>query len=175
MSVNNDTNVDDKLSPTMNRQRKFPTHDVLGTDCSICFQEFMEGEEIGFSYNLECNHFFHKVCIVDWLARDDRCPSCRRNYLETKEEDEEGKVERNVNITFDSEGDEEEGRPSHDDDDEEENQQLSNIDLEAEDNMNLDNGERQRVNVDYPSGTTLSDDQDIGQTHISFPVSVPDS
>mmetsp|Transcript_13586 Transcript_13586/g.20627 ORF Transcript_13586/g.20627 Transcript_13586/m.20627 type:complete len:313 (+) Transcript_13586:110-1048(+) len=68
----------------------------IGTECSICFQEFEDGNLVAFSHNPHCTHFFHKECIVDWLARDDRCPTCRRDYL--KNDDEETEYE-DANMT----------------------------------------------------------------------------
>ena len=29
-----------------------------------------------------CNHSFHNLCISQWLARDQRCPVCRRIHVE---------------------------------------------------------------------------------------------
>jgi hypothetical protein len=56
--------------------------------CSICFNDFTknkdniensEGEVI--VYVTDCNHLFHKDCLIDWLRGNStilKCPMCRR-------------------------------------------------------------------------------------------------
>lgn len=40
-------------------------------ECSICL------DKIYFRYKTECNHVFHKNCIVQWLETQNSCPVCR--------------------------------------------------------------------------------------------------
>ncbi|XP_010233818.1 uncharacterized protein LOC100824004 isoform X3 [Brachypodium distachyon] len=42
--------------------------------CSICQEEFMEGEEVG---RLGCEHQFHVCCIHQWLLQKSWCPICK--------------------------------------------------------------------------------------------------
>jgi len=58
--------------------------------CAICLTEYEEGDEICWSHNKECNHAFHRECILEWLIRHDDCPCCRHNYLCLDDNDEEG-------------------------------------------------------------------------------------
>ena len=49
--------------------------------CPICINEYAEGDEICWSQNPNCSHFFHHDCLVEWLLRHDECPCCRSNFL----------------------------------------------------------------------------------------------
>jgi Ring finger domain len=49
--------------------------------CSICLNEYRDGDEICWSHNESCNHFFHKECIQTWLLTHEDCPCCRRDFL----------------------------------------------------------------------------------------------
>ena len=55
-----------------------PCHEepVDDNTCAICLDAFMEGELINDS--TECQHFFHKECLLGWLDQHDVCPCCRR-------------------------------------------------------------------------------------------------
>jgi len=44
-------------------------------DCCICLDKF-EGNHK--SIVLECNHRFHKECILNWLKKELNCPLCRK-------------------------------------------------------------------------------------------------
>ena len=60
--------------------------DIDGTSispliCPICINEYDDGDEICWSQNPDCNHFFHCECISEWLLRHDECPCCRSNFL----------------------------------------------------------------------------------------------
>lgn len=46
------------------------------TTCSICLEEFENGESYG---KLGCLHVFHKTCLVEWLKVSSTCPKCRYN------------------------------------------------------------------------------------------------
>jgi hypothetical protein len=41
--------------------------------CRICFEDYVEKEEIGI---LQCKHFFHNECIQEWGKRKPNCPYC---------------------------------------------------------------------------------------------------
>ncbi|KAF0935669.1 hypothetical protein E2562_035116 [Oryza meyeriana var. granulata] len=42
--------------------------------CSICQEEYMEGEEVG---RLRCEHQYHVSCIHQWLRQKNWCPICK--------------------------------------------------------------------------------------------------
>lgn len=44
-------------------------------DCSICLEEFVEGEVCRIL--LRCKHVFHRDCVDKWLPRHPHCPLCR--------------------------------------------------------------------------------------------------
>lgn len=48
---------------------------VEGTDCSVCLNEFQDGETLRLLP--KCNHAFHIPCIDTWLASHTNCPNCR--------------------------------------------------------------------------------------------------
>ena len=43
-------------------------------DCSICLEPLQEGERV---LTIQCKHLFHYPCIIQWLARTNKCPVCR--------------------------------------------------------------------------------------------------
>ena len=50
---------------------------VLGKDhdsCAICLDGMKEGEEV---IKTQCNHYFHRHCILLWFNRSHLCPLCR--------------------------------------------------------------------------------------------------
>jgi len=53
------------------------THN-LDEHCSICLDEFKEGDELRF---VECDHNFHKECLDKWLLLKNTCPICRKNII----------------------------------------------------------------------------------------------
>ena len=66
--------------------------------CAICLEPFRVGDIVGLNRTLfdeesdeaeECNHAFHKECIVAWLMQSthDGCPSCRTLIVRETEED----------------------------------------------------------------------------------------
>ncbi|KAK6932307.1 Zinc finger, RING-type, partial [Dillenia turbinata] len=48
--------------------------------CTICLQGFEEGECC--KRFQKCRHFFHSLCIDEWLVRDGCCPICRQEVLD---------------------------------------------------------------------------------------------
>ncbi|KAM7259761.1 hypothetical protein ACFE04_015502 [Oxalis oulophora] len=52
---------------------------IEGTDCSVCLNEFQEGETLRLLP--KCNHAFHIPCIDTWLRSHTNCPLCRAMIL----------------------------------------------------------------------------------------------
>ncbi|KAK8966686.1 hypothetical protein KSP40_PGU019631 [Platanthera guangdongensis] len=46
--------------------------------CSICQEDYSEGEDIG---TLDCRHDFHTACIKQWLMIKNLCPICKTTAL----------------------------------------------------------------------------------------------
>ena len=55
---------------------KLPSRTYQGetVDCSICLDDVVAGNAC---MTLACKHVFHARCILSWLARTNRCPTCR--------------------------------------------------------------------------------------------------
>ncbi|GMH21985.1 hypothetical protein Nepgr_023828 [Nepenthes gracilis] len=51
-------------------------HDTV--PCSICLEEYEQGQGIG---ELDCSHVFHFECIKQWLMLKNRCPLCKTTAL----------------------------------------------------------------------------------------------
>ncbi|CAL4890009.1 unnamed protein product [Urochloa decumbens] len=46
--------------------------------CSICQEEYKEGEEVG---RLPCEHRYHVCCISQWLRQKNWCPVCKASAV----------------------------------------------------------------------------------------------
>jgi hypothetical protein len=57
-------------------------HHVHESTCDICLISYQRGDIVAWSRNLDCPHYFHEDCIIDWLRRKPTCCSCRRDYVE---------------------------------------------------------------------------------------------
>lgn len=72
--------------------------------CSICLADYDDGDDICWSHNDKCNHFFHKVCIQTWLLTHEECPCCRQDFLclwgndddDNEIENDQGRTSRNT-------------------------------------------------------------------------------
>jgi len=63
-----------------------PNHDA---ECCICLECYEPGEVICASKSEECNHVFHKECLMHWMMKgNDRCPLCRVDFLIDEKESE---------------------------------------------------------------------------------------
>lgn len=61
-----------------------PNHDA---ECSICLDHYEPGEVVCASKSEECNHVFHKDCLMNWMMKNnDRCPLCRVDFMKDEEE-----------------------------------------------------------------------------------------
>lgn len=50
--------------------------------CPICLNDYVNNDdEIAYSKNQACYHYFHKNCIMEWLLLHEECPICRCIYL----------------------------------------------------------------------------------------------
>lgn len=56
--------------------------------CSICLNDYAEGEILCWSQNPKCQHCFHKECAINWLMDHEKCPLCRNNYLSLDGDDD---------------------------------------------------------------------------------------
>ncbi|XP_028792803.1 RING-H2 finger protein ATL54-like [Neltuma alba] len=52
---------------------------IEGTECSVCLNEFQEGETLRLLP--KCNHAFHIPCIDTWLRSHINCPLCRAGIV----------------------------------------------------------------------------------------------
>ena len=62
--------------------------DIEQSCCDICMMDYELGDVVSQSHNENCDHIFHKDCILDWMQKKHSCPCCRRNYL--GEDDHDG-------------------------------------------------------------------------------------
>ena len=64
-----------------------PTHDA---ECCICLDHYQPGEVICASKSEECNHVFHKECLIPWMMKNNgRCPLCRVDFMKEDNDDPE--------------------------------------------------------------------------------------
>jgi hypothetical protein len=61
--------------------------DLPKSDCSICYNEFNDNEDI---LKLKCKHIYHSECIRKWASTSSTCPICRYNIIECKNCDGSG-------------------------------------------------------------------------------------
>lgn len=63
------------------------TTTTISTSCSICIEDFCEGEKVRL---LPCGHAFHTECILPWLTeRQGCCPCCKKPVIEETPENED--------------------------------------------------------------------------------------
>jgi hypothetical protein len=74
---------------------KAPFTYTISTTCSICIEEFEEGEKVRLLPR--CGHGFHTECILPWLTnRQGCCPFCKTAVLESLDEELQDASEENV-------------------------------------------------------------------------------
>ncbi|KAL5213784.1 hypothetical protein ABZP36_002936 [Zizania latifolia] len=75
---------EDVLSKCLNRSMYMPTtsgtHEDCDRKCSICQEEYSDGEEVG---KMACKHYYHISCIQNWLRQKNWCPICKSVALNT--------------------------------------------------------------------------------------------
>ncbi|KAJ1654367.1 hypothetical protein IWQ61_005696 [Dispira simplex] len=117
---------------TRNMNERYPTvtpeelTQLRDTTCIICREDMIHHEDdSGLPQNAEepldevnqgevpkrlpCGHVFHFNCLRSWLERQQTCPTCRQNVLETPE----GQDRRPTDINVNPPAGPEEGRPAN--------------------------------------------------------------
>uniref|UniRef100_A0A915Q3X6 RING-type domain-containing protein n=1 Tax=Setaria digitata TaxID=48799 RepID=A0A915Q3X6_9BILA len=75
------TPVDPKLLPNLPMTVVETKHVDSGAQCTTCMETFKKDESVAI---LECQHIFHRDCILPWLRRHNTCPICRQTVDATK-------------------------------------------------------------------------------------------
>ncbi|EJW81562.1 hypothetical protein WUBG_07527 [Wuchereria bancrofti] len=75
------TPVDPKLLANLPMTVVEPKHIDSGAQCTTCMETFKKDELVAI---LECQHIFHRECILPWLRRHNTCPICRQTVDATK-------------------------------------------------------------------------------------------
>lgn len=58
-------------------QEELESEAFKGESCSICLEEYdTENKIIKFN---NCSHFYHTVCLENWLKVNSKCPLCKEN------------------------------------------------------------------------------------------------
>ena len=71
--------------PVCLKTKKYSQSDT--TTCSICLQDFQQGDRIG---DLPCKHPFHVDCLKEWIQLKNHCPLCKVTNLATRQPEAEG-------------------------------------------------------------------------------------
>jgi hypothetical protein len=50
-----------------------------GGSCSVCLGDYQPEQEV---MTLPCEHFFHSICVQEWLKISQLCPMCRGNVVQ---------------------------------------------------------------------------------------------
>jgi len=61
-------------------------------ECSICTENFKLDEKC---FDLECKHYFHDKCLINWWKKSATCPLCRSEFQTDDPEYEESKLDKN--------------------------------------------------------------------------------
>jgi hypothetical protein len=67
----------------------------IDKSCGICLEDYTHGDCVIRNSSKECEHMFHRACIVDWLSSENanhgHCPMCRQTYTMAEKVTEECK------------------------------------------------------------------------------------
>lgn len=83
--------ISDSAAPICNEADECDPNDATEEEacCPICLTEYENGDQVCFSNNKFCNHFFHRDCIAEWLMTHEECPCCRHYFLFFVDDEEE--------------------------------------------------------------------------------------
>ena len=75
-----------KIPNFINNKKKYKlVRNILNASCVICLENLISEKQNNITENkimiLECNHIFHKICIIRWLKDHNNCPLCRIDFL----------------------------------------------------------------------------------------------
>jgi hypothetical protein len=73
---NQDNNQDNQLNILENISFKLYDDTFNEKSCSICLNNFIMNDEL---YLLQCEHLFHKKCLLKWFKKKQTCPICRHD------------------------------------------------------------------------------------------------
>lgn len=62
------------------RRKDFGVLKEKKVECSVCLGDYEIGDVAA---RLPCRHYFHKLCILNWLKENDSCPLCRGVSIKT--------------------------------------------------------------------------------------------
>lgn len=68
----NNNSLDPSIISSLNTFKV--SEDMLSENCVICADLYKKDE---FIIKLDCEHIFHKKCILKWFDKDNTCPLCR--------------------------------------------------------------------------------------------------
>ncbi len=87
----------ERLKERLNKVNNSTKSKAIGNDCSICFEEMVEGESFSQCVTT-CKNYFHEGCINLWLqSYHSTCPLCRGNWDNTQY-NEEDEIQLEVNL-----------------------------------------------------------------------------
>uniref|UniRef100_A0A7S2EWX5 RING-type domain-containing protein n=1 Tax=Trieres chinensis TaxID=1514140 RepID=A0A7S2EWX5_TRICV len=67
------------------RAASVSTRTLTRNECTICLDQYEEGDTVCWAKKEECDHIFHEECISHWLQDHDECPLCRTNIVKKEE------------------------------------------------------------------------------------------
>ncbi|KAF8658844.1 hypothetical protein HU200_059337 [Digitaria exilis] len=70
--------VNQSMYEARNSDRNANKITVDDVKCSICQEEYTEGEKIG---RMQCEHQYHMCCIHEWLRQKNWCPICKASAV----------------------------------------------------------------------------------------------
>ncbi|MED6209781.1 hypothetical protein PIB30_058054 [Stylosanthes scabra] len=75
---------------------------IEGTDCSVCLNEFQEGETLRLLP--KCSHAFHIPCIDTWLRSHTNCPLCRASIVSSNNAISETRISNSISLDQETSG-----------------------------------------------------------------------
>tara|TARA_B100001093_G_scaffold500131_1_gene550240 strand:+ start:4565 stop:5110 length:546 start_codon:yes stop_codon:yes gene_type:complete len=87
--------INQNMLQSLRESSRLTTEAECGTQCSICLENFTNESNV---INLDCNHLFHRDCIIQWFRRHSTCPVCRHSQNNEETQTTEMSVELNPNF-----------------------------------------------------------------------------
>jgi hypothetical protein len=83
-------------------------HPTVPNCCVICLEQYRAGDVVVWSTNQDCEHVFHRHCIVKYFDKIQRkvaetpCPCCRAKYTDMSVEVRASSRRRRIRTTTDA-------------------------------------------------------------------------